>query len=457
MKHSIQIMGARAIAVLLCAGVLLTLAGCGGKDGHSSASASAPAPSTSTPAQSSTGQPAQTLTLYYGDQNAEYLLSKTVDVPEITPAAILSALQDAGVVDKAVTIEKSQLDGDAISVDCSAAFQTQLQQQGTAGERILVGSVVNTFLTAYGAKELTLSAGGKALEGHMDYSEPLTFFEAAPETTITAPLTIEGEQTDLELTKILSQLGCAIGYDPSQFTYDPASSIAPVTFLPKDSSDTVTRFTIRTSQASVKDETARLTKEETATLKDQDDKATVGADALPATRLTFQEERDKDVGGLRVAQYYLPGGQQQNLDCPASDLCRGPGDPAAPDGGHAGHLPAGPLSAFLPYRPSAFAEGRSFFRKLPRKGMISPPSVKPKARCFILWNLFGLNLFPCRPARHWTTIWKPTWPSSARGWPGYSPPGFSSSGASGWWCWRPTGWAAARPRTQPPKSPSSTA
>ena len=55
MKHSIQIMGARAIAVLLCAGVLLTLAGCGGKDGHSSASASAPAPSTSTPAQSSTG------------------------------------------------------------------------------------------------------------------------------------------------------------------------------------------------------------------------------------------------------------------------------------------------------------------------------------------------------------------------------------------------------------------
>lgn len=59
MKHSIQIMGARAIAVLLCAGVLLTLAGCGGKDGHSSASASAPAPSTSTPAQSSTGQPAQ--------------------------------------------------------------------------------------------------------------------------------------------------------------------------------------------------------------------------------------------------------------------------------------------------------------------------------------------------------------------------------------------------------------
>ena len=311
MKHSIQIMGARAITVLPCAGVLLTLTGCGGKDGHSSASASAPAPSTSTPAQSSTGQPAQTLTLYYGDQNAEYLLSKTVDVPEITPAAILSALQDAGVVDKAVTIEKSQLDGDAISVDCSAAFQTQLQQQGTAGERILVGSVVNTFLTAYGAKELTLSAGGKALEGHMDYSEPLTFFEAAPETTITAPLTIEGEQTDLELTKILSQLGCAIGYDPSQFTYDPASSIAPVTFLPKDSSDTVTRFTIRTSQASVKDEMVLLTKEETATLKDQDDKATVGADALPATRLTFQEERDKDVGGLRVAQYYLLEGNSK--------------------------------------------------------------------------------------------------------------------------------------------------
>ena len=37
----------------------------------------------------------------------------------------------------------------------------------------------------------------------------------------------------------------------------------------------------------------------------------MGADALPATRLTFQEERDKDVGGLRVAQYYLLEGNSK--------------------------------------------------------------------------------------------------------------------------------------------------
>lgn len=140
MKHSIQIMGARPSPSCSCGRRPADPGRVRWKGAASSASASAPAPSTSTPAQSSSRQPATNAHLYYGDQNAEYLLSKTVDVPEITPQPFCPPCRTPGLVDKAVTIEKSQLDGDAISVDCSAAFQTQLQQQGTAGERILVGA-----------------------------------------------------------------------------------------------------------------------------------------------------------------------------------------------------------------------------------------------------------------------------------------------------------------------------
>lgn len=297
--------GSRTFVSLLCASALLALAGCGTPQAPAQSSAAGSAPDQSTSADGSTGQKMEQLTVYYGDKNAECILSKTVDVPEITSMSILAALQDVNVVQKDVTMENSLVNEDSVILDCSAALQTQLQNLGSAGEYILVGSIVNTYLTAYDVKEITLTANGKPLEGHMDYSEPLTFFEAAPATTITGEATIEGETTSIEMTKIYSLLGCAIGYDSEQFRYDPASSVAPVTFARKDTKDTVTRFTIRTSTSSVKDQMAALTKEETATLKDQDDKASVGTESIPATLLTFQDDAKTDAGSQRVARYYL--------------------------------------------------------------------------------------------------------------------------------------------------------
>ena len=90
---------------------------------------------------------------------------------------------------------------------------------------------------------------------------------------------------------------------------------------------------------------------------------------LPATRLTFQEERDKDVGGLRVAQYYLLG-QQQNLDCPASDLAEAQETLLPRMEAMLGTLPAGPLSAFLLTALPPLRRGRSFSANCPER-MIS--------------------------------------------------------------------------------------
>ena len=65
-----------------------------------------------------------------------------------------------------------------IDLDVSAEFQTGLSGMGTSGETMMLGSLVNTLLTAYNADTITVTVAGAPLEtGHNIYDEPLTFIE----------------------------------------------------------------------------------------------------------------------------------------------------------------------------------------------------------------------------------------------------------------------------------------
>ena len=59
-----------------------------------------------------------------------------------------------------------------------AAMLPYMQGSGTAGEYLTMGSVVNTFLTAFDAETMTLTVNGKPLEtGHDIYDYDLGFYE----------------------------------------------------------------------------------------------------------------------------------------------------------------------------------------------------------------------------------------------------------------------------------------
>ena len=49
----------------------------------------------------------------------------------------------------------------------------------TSGEYVILGSVVNTFLTAYDADAIIITVDGEVLEtGHSVYDQPLTLYQS---------------------------------------------------------------------------------------------------------------------------------------------------------------------------------------------------------------------------------------------------------------------------------------
>ena len=63
-------------------------------------------------------------------------------------------------------------------MDFSEKFQEDLFNQGSSGEFIMMGSVVNTFLRAYEADSMTITVNGNILEsGHCIYESPMKAYE----------------------------------------------------------------------------------------------------------------------------------------------------------------------------------------------------------------------------------------------------------------------------------------
>lgn len=119
------------------------------------------------------------VTRYSGNDNADGFVTTQAVLEALTPEALFALLTEAGSIpEQTVCISFAQSeDGRTLTLDVSRQFADGIMQMGTAGETMMLGSLVNTFLSAYGAEELILSVEGLPLEtGHNVYDFPLGFF-----------------------------------------------------------------------------------------------------------------------------------------------------------------------------------------------------------------------------------------------------------------------------------------
>lgn len=120
--------------------------------------------------------------LYVSNDDATAFVSESVRIDELTPENIVNVLIEKSVLSSDVQVlkcDKQTVDGvECLDVDFNEAFGAYVCSMGTTGEYYTIGSVVNTFLDAYGCEKVKITVEGNTLEtGHAEYPGYMNRFE----------------------------------------------------------------------------------------------------------------------------------------------------------------------------------------------------------------------------------------------------------------------------------------
>ena len=120
--------------------------------------------------------------LYVSNDDATEFVSESVKIDELTPENIVNALVKKSVLPSDIQVLKCEeqiVDGvKSLDVDFNEAFGAYVCSMGTTGEYYTIGSIVNTFLDAYGCEKVKITVEGNTLEtGHAEYPGYMNRFE----------------------------------------------------------------------------------------------------------------------------------------------------------------------------------------------------------------------------------------------------------------------------------------
>ena len=116
---------------------------------------------------------------HHGNANADGFETTEFEVEKLNTDVLMEKLIEVGALNEDVVLGSMQFKDGGLVLDFNDAFLAQLNNMGTSGERMMVGSVVNTFLTAFNkVDKVSILVSGEVLEsGHVVYDEPMGFFE----------------------------------------------------------------------------------------------------------------------------------------------------------------------------------------------------------------------------------------------------------------------------------------
>lgn len=145
-------------------------------------------------------EPKMEAVICYGRDWGSDLTRETVQVSEITPEALLSALARHNIVPlfdtRVLSAQEKEQDGKKVlCLDLSEAFGEYVKTMSEEAECIIVASVVNTFLANYDVDAVYLTVEGKTFESsNAAYTETLA--DCTPMELKTLLMTGEAVETE---------------------------------------------------------------------------------------------------------------------------------------------------------------------------------------------------------------------------------------------------------------------
>lgn len=123
----------------------------------------------------------QKVHIYYGNDNADGIIYKEVALNELSADGLIGELAKVNIVSldtKVRSVFVDEKNEKLLHLDMSKEFGEYVSMMGTAGEYIVMGGIVDTFLDAYDCENIKITVEGKTLEtGHTTYDGELQFFE----------------------------------------------------------------------------------------------------------------------------------------------------------------------------------------------------------------------------------------------------------------------------------------
>ena len=142
-----------------------------------SSSATQPSSSQSTEASTTAPMPV-TFTLFSPNETFDGFVECELTIDSLQPELIVQYLAEYGVLNMDVRVNSAVVEGNQLNLDMNEAFLMQIYSMGTMGEKMLMGSLVNTFLSAYGCEYVMVTADGEIIHsGHVDYETPMGPFQ----------------------------------------------------------------------------------------------------------------------------------------------------------------------------------------------------------------------------------------------------------------------------------------
>ncbi len=118
------------------------------------------------------------VSVYYGNAASDTLEITQTGMEELTPENLIEALALHNIVSLDTKVNsfsvETEEDGTFLYLDLSKNFREYVKTMTTHGEEIIMDSLAATFMAAYDADGITVTADGSVLEtSHNKYTDPI--------------------------------------------------------------------------------------------------------------------------------------------------------------------------------------------------------------------------------------------------------------------------------------------